>query len=283
MVCGGALAFALLLRRLVLQLSGRARAPLCGDPGWPLQGVTGSSYVSWAVRRAAATYAGGGDLASRRRSCIRAHGLAHASPSGQSGLRSSLAATARWPRIPLRARVGAVTGTLADAARACARFRVLLTCGVQGDPRRAYPAVCGARRGPLEGVPGSSGASGAVCGAAAPHAGGDDLTIRLRFSSELSNSTILARMGGGAMEGGDAPRGSLAGDAPRGSLAGDAPRGSLAGDAPRGSHASWSSVRIRHSAVCTLPIVFHLVVLLQIDFSTRYLQDPAAGSSSCAR
>jgi hypothetical protein len=150
MVCGGALAFALLLRRLVLQLSGRARAPLCGDPGWPLQGVTGSSYVSWAVRRAAATYAGGGDLVVRRRSCIRTHRVAHASPSGQSGLRSRYAATARWPRIPLRARVGAVTGTLADAARVCARFRVLLTCGVRrpaaGVPRRVRCSA-GAARG----------------------------------------------------------------------------------------------------------------------------------------
>ena len=63
LVCARARAFALLLRALVLQLSERARAPLCGDPGWPLQGVTGSSYVSWAVAQSCS------DVRRRWRSC----------------------------------------------------------------------------------------------------------------------------------------------------------------------------------------------------------------------
>lgn len=43
--------------------------------------------------------------------------------------------------------------------------------------------MCGARRGPLEGVTGSSDVPGAVCGAVALYAGGGEFTSRFRFGS----------------------------------------------------------------------------------------------------
>ena len=88
------------------------------------------------------------------------------------------AATAQRPCTSHRSRVVQVRGSSADALRACARFCVVAEGWGTEISRPARPAVCGARRWPLEGVTCSSDISAAVCGAAAPYAGGGDLTSR---------------------------------------------------------------------------------------------------------